>query len=550
MREKAKEKAQARLIKMNSLLYIILRSLKNRILELKRKPALLILYIVVAALLIFSIISVSFNSNESVVSDTTSLLYLKAALFGLIASILGLSIHKGVSTGSSFFSMSDVNLLFVSPLSAKKILIYGLIKQIGTLLLMTFVLLCQYANLKNIFGLSFSNALFVFGAFIIGTIFCQLLPMAIYMLTNGSKKRKRFVIWIAIACLAPLLCHLLYQVIGGSGIVNGLLFAIDSNFASFTPIVGWITESAFAFIEEDIGQGVLYTVLSVVAIVVLIALIAYSKAEYYEDVLGAAETAYEKQAALQDGNLNAATVNKAKKVNVTATGIAGYGAAALFGKHMRESFRSNFLKVIDTTSIVYIVATAIAAFAMSDTSKNLTTLIIIMGFSMYMMLLTIGTGKGMKDLYSQYIYLIPASAFQKLIWSSAEIFLRILVESVLMFIVFGVIAGGNPFILLMCMIVRTLFAVVLVGVNVISMRIFKTSPSAAIMLLFYFLIVILLMLPGVVGTIILAVIVGGDAGIIAGLLLLSAWEMLVGALLLFLGRSVLHNCDIATMAQK
>jgi hypothetical protein len=56
------------------------------------------------------------------------------------------------------------------------------------------------------------------------------------------------------------------------------------------------------------------------------------------------------------------------------------------------------------------------------------------------------------------------------------------------------------------------------------------------------------MAPGVVSALIVGVlIIGGTEGAVAGLLILSAWELIAGVILFMLSKGILHRCDMPTI---
>lgn len=133
-------------------------------------------------------------------------------------------------------------------------------------------------------------------------------------------------------------------------------------------------------------------------------------------------------------------------------------------------------------------------------------LIIILGASMYIQLFLIGTGRGLKELYSHYIYLVPATSFSKIVWSNIEVVFKNSVESVIIFVIAGIISKGDPTLVVACILVRCAFALLLVSANILSMRLFKNVLSQGMLLILYFLFVIIIMVPGIVLAVVLSLL--------------------------------------------
>jgi hypothetical protein len=104
---------------MNSLKYLFLTTLKNRITETFKRPSKLILTIIFILLLAFVFI-VSFIPDNEKAAEQRSITELYTIIFILFYMIFILNAVNGLSTGASFYTMADINLLFVSPVSSNR----------------------------------------------------------------------------------------------------------------------------------------------------------------------------------------------------------------------------------------------------------------------------------------------------------------------------------------------------------------------------------------------------------------------------------------------
>jgi hypothetical protein len=264
----------------------------------------------------------------------------------------------------------------------------------------------------------------------------------------------------------------------------------------------------------------------------------FTNPDYYEDVLVATQTTFEKTRAMAEGGVYASE-NFSGKIKVARTGISGAGAAALLGKHLREDFRQSKLGLLNTVSLVIVGGALLATFFIRD-------LAIIAQIMMWVQVMLIGTGRGLKELYSHYIYLIPESSFSKIVWSNLEITLRTLLESLLIFGVGGLIIQADPAIALICIAVYTIYSFLLLATNYLILRFTGANISSGILLAIYFVIVIIFMLPGIALGFAAMSVLADASGISFGVTL-AAWELLVGAVCFLLSKSVLDNCDMPTI---
>jgi hypothetical protein len=292
-----------------------------------------------------------------------------------------------------------------------------------------------------------------------------------------------------------------------------------------------------AFIAGDIRGGFLWFGAVVLAAVLLIVYIISSKSDYYEDVLVAAETAFEKKRAAAEGQVNMDAAST-RKITVAKTGVGGFGASAVFYKHLRESFRANRLGLWGAPSILTVLGVVALSFFIKEAGVIL-PLQILMWAQMFL----IGMGRGMTELTSHYIYMIPEPSFTKILWSNGEAVLKVLVESIVMFTAAGIIMGEGPLMITAAIVVYTLYSLLLIGVNYASLRFTGADMTTGVLLFVYIMMVIVIMLPGLVP----AVIVGVNSetgGAPAGLGILAAWELIAAAGCFALSRGILHHCDM------
>lgn len=166
---------------------------------------------------------------------------------------------------------------------------------------------------------------------------------------------------------------------------------------------------------------------------------------------------------------------------------------------------------------------------------------------MWIQVFMIGTGRGLMETYTHYIYMVPGHPFGKLIWSNMELMMRIAVESVIFLGIPGLILGNNPLVVTGSMAVYILFSLMLLGVNFLSMRFTEANISQGILLMIYFFAVLLFLAPGLAGALIVGFSVGGLPGTLLALLILSAWELFAALACFALSKNVLHNCDMPTV---
>ena len=525
---------------MSSLVFLLSRSIKNSFLELLRKPAKLILWIFVIVML-GGVVILSLFTRQSM-DSTLDIIWLKGIFFLFILLFVVIVIQKGLSKGDAIFDMNDVNLLFVSPVSPRLILMYGIVRMAKMAFAAGFFILFQSNSLGTGFGVGFNAVLLLLLGFILAVCLLQILSLLIYSLTNGNPVRRLMVKVISVLAFLPLIVYTGVQLLKTGDLLLALENTLHSPFTAWTPVAGWASEGVVSLISGDIGNGLLFFGLILLSAALLILYIALSNPDYYEDVLVATETAFEKKRGISEGQINTEAVS-AKKVKVSKTGISGLGASAIFYKHLRESFRANRLGLWGLPSVITVLGAAVFAFFLRGEADGM---IILLQILMWMQIFLIGTGRGLKELYMHYIYLIPESSFRKIIWSNLEVAFKVLVESIFLFLTAGLIMGAPVLLTVAAIAVYTLFSFLLLGINYLSLRWTGADISAGLLIFIYTIAVVVIMLPGLIAAIIVGSLAGG-IGILLGCGILALWELFAAVGCFALSKGVLHSTDMPVM---
>lgn len=525
---------------MNSLVFLLVRSAKNSLLELRRKPAKLVLWVLVIAG-IGGIFLLSLFTRQKT-TGSLDFVWLQGILFLLILLFFVIAIQKGLANGDVIFDMNDVNLLFVSPVSSRLILMYGIVRMAKMAFLAGFFILFQSNSLSTGFGVGFTGVLLVLLGFMLAVGVLQILSLLIYSLTNGNPGRKRTVRILAALAFLPLIAYTVVQLASTGDLLPALENTLRSPFFAWTPLVGWASAGTVSLIAGDMGNGFLFYGLLVLSGALLILYIALSNPDYYEDVLVATETAFERKRVLAEGQINPEASSR-KKVKVVKTGIGGLGSSAIFHKHLRESFRANRFGLWGVSSVIMVAGAALFSFFLRGGDGGT---LILLQILMWMQIFLIGTGRGLKELYLHYLYLIPESSFRKIVWSNLEIAFKVLVESVAVFGLAGLIMGEPVLLIVADIVVYTLFSFLLLGINYLSLRWTGADISAGLLVFIYIIAVIIIMLPGLIAAIVIGSMIE-EIGLLIGLGVLALWELLAALGCFALSKGVLHRSDMPVL---
>lgn len=536
---------------MSALVYLLRKQFKNFFRDLLHHPGRLIAYLAMVALLVMSIISGVEGSKEK--AGNYADIRILHGIFLAWLLLLGIAtLLSALKSGTTMFRMSDVNLLFVSPIEPKTIMTYGLVKQTTTTLFGFIFILFYSGMLKEQFNISAGSvvALIVYSVFML--IVIQVLSLLLYSYCNGSAERKNRVRTVIFVYLGLMLLTALYLFRKNGGSVEAGLAALASPYLEYFPIIGWTQGAALGIIHGNITAAVIYTVLLAASFAALIVLFRRTNADYYEDVLQTTETQFAARQAMKGRQSGMGIVKTEKKVRVGKTGLGGgWGASAFFYKHLCEARRQNKLVFLGTSSFIMLAANIVGVVVFNTMDKTITPEYLLMGvflFDIYILFLLNAAGYWSKELQKPYIYLAPADPFRKLLWASMMSVLRPVVEGAVLFTVTTIVAKVSPLSGIAAFLAYSSFGVVFLAGNILSQRTMGSMSNRGLVAVLFMFILIFLIMPGIIGSVFTYLAIEHTAG--AALLLLSAlpmigYNLLVSLLILFLCRNLLSNVEVS-----
>lgn len=477
---------------MKGLSYLLITSFKNRLLLLKRKPALAILYGVIFISIILMVVVFHGDSVSIKAADYKDIriLYGIITLVGMLYVVIFSS--TGLSTGSTLFNMADVGLLFVSPISSRKILIYGLLKQMASTIFSALFILYQIFNLRKTFGIDSKGILYLFIIYTITLFFCQLLSIAIYIYSNGNPVRKNIVrvIFYGIIAIIVVSVFVLQKIHGGTLLENGLKL-VDNKLFQSVPVIGWGVMFFRAGIEGDILSFTVSLLLYILSSVVIISLFTSGNADYYEDVIYSTEVTYNR---LQDAKNGKKAFARNVKVKEKATGIKkGIGSSTIFYKHLLEMKRESRFLFINSYTVIASIGAGIASKYISSAAAGYIILAILIYMQFFMTML----GKLSIELKRPYIYMIPQKSLYKVIAASLTTILKNLVDGIILFTVVCIITKTNPLLNLFLALAYSCAGLFFVSFQLLAQRLFGGQPNKIISLTIGLVLFFVLLSPGI-----------------------------------------------------
>ncbi len=491
---------------MRALSYLFIMNLKNRILSLKKKPGMLILYIIIFAMALFSIVILMLTGTQSPSMRLADERILFLILFGVGLLYLWLFTNTGLSTGSTLFTMPDVGLMFVAPISPKKILIYGLVSTAGKSMLGSLFILFQFGNLRN-FGYGLRELILLFLVFALLVLFCQLLSIGIYIFSNGNPNRKRLVAMLMYLMIAGVAGAVyLIQKQQQINILEALFHLADTSWFGYIPIAGW-TVMVFA----GLVHGALFSVLIGLGLFfgiggIILFLLTTGTADYYEDVLVSTETNYNNLNAKKEGRNLPVQRKKKNKLKDSDIGInRGSGAYTLLYKQLLEMRRKSKIIFIDLYTIFIVAGAGAAGYYMGKFGAPAPAVYAILGTAVYLQFIFSMMGRMKQELSKPYIYLIPEASVKKVFAASLTSMIKHGVDGICMFLIYTVVSGIISPHNLFAAIAYTASGAVFVALTILYQRVLGGQPNKLVQMLLGTLLLVAIMGPSIALTVVAAI---------------------------------------------
>ena len=437
---------------MGAVGYLYRKTMVNRIKIALRKP---VTYFYVA-LFLFYVLFLPFSlrvfaaqlggdSPEGMVTVLTVM-----AFWMIPGNLIAYAKRKGL-----VYRNSDVHFLFPSPVSPKRVLLYAHLKTLVAQVLMNvFAAVCGGV----VFGVSLWR-LAVY--FVFSLVVENLLEGSIMILLYGSEKlgekQRAMVVKGAYGLLLVLVAMGVYWYFQEGLSLQAAASFLHSDMVKMVPVVGWyIGVLHLLFLGPD---AVNLAVTAAYGILFLGAVLAVWRMKctgaFYEDAMKFAEDYEEVMKSRKQGD-NQKRLGKKQKFGKARVIWKGQGARALFYRQLLEYKKSKYF-IFDTSTFMALAAGIGVAYLYtrergSGFFETFGPFVIPMVSGYLIFVFTALNGKWAKELKSPYTYLIPDSAFRKLMNATAMQHVQSLVNACLITVPGGVVMGMAPMEILLCIV--------------------------------------------------------------------------------------------------
>ena len=528
---------------MKALAYLILTRTKNKILALRKKPGLMILYafilVFIIAFILYQIFAPKLSTTKMHIDQRYMYMFLSG--FGLL--YLFTFTYSGISTGSTFFTMADVGLLFVAPISTRKILFYGLLSTIGKSMITSIFIFYQIPNLVDTFGFGFRDIVSLFIIYTVMIFFCQIYSIGIYIFSNCNQNRKNIVktllyVFFAILIIATYMISQKEQV----GLLGAVRLLVDHKLFGYLPIVGWVTMFLKGILTGSIVNAMIALALFLVSSVLIVSLLTSQEADYYEDVLQSTEVTYQRLKDYKEGKRTSSNINRKVKVMDNDKGLQkGKGAISFAYKHLLEMKRSSRLIFVDNITLFTVIGTGIAGYSI----KNEWGSYVILASLIYIQFFITIVGRLKLELVKPYIYMVPEPSFKKLVAASVSSLLKPCVDSIFIFGALALVGGASILDCIFMAIAYSSSGAVFLGLTLVYQRVLGGQPNKVAKVFIGIFLMISLFTPGVVVSILISFFVLPESLQFLSTLPYSIMSLLAAAIMFFACRNILDNAEVS-----
>lgn len=486
---------------MKALYYLLKTTIINYFKRLKQKPQKAVGPIFV--ILWFAVMFLPKGNSKKTGGMNSDIL-----IFIFLIIVLGMflyALYSGTKRLDSKFSMSDVNLIFVSPIKPQTVLLYGIIKKIAVELFASIYILYQIPNALKSFNVPASNQMVLILSFLVfQLIFCNILKLFIFALNTKYNRLGQIIRETIKALLIIISAGIIFVIVRGdikAAWEKLLYIAVHSSWVGDIPIVGWMREITVQVIKGMNISTLVYLLLFLLISALMLYITYNLKLDYYEDMLSGAEK-YDAVRNAKMTNEKTASGNNSlffkpiRKRNLKLDNV--YGAKVLFFKHLNEYIKRSLVFFVNTYSLVLLAASLILGIF----AKALDIKIIFL-ISCGLLFFSAGmAGKIYNEIYHYFIFLLPDTPHRKLFYGMASSLVKAGTDSALLFLPFGVLSGVSIFEILLCMLCYVALAGMLSYSGLFSFRIaqFFGFDSAIAMGLLFMLFQLLLVVPLVIIT--------------------------------------------------
>jgi len=168
----------------------------------------------------------------------------------------------------------------------------------------------------------------------------------------------------------------------------------------------------------------------------------------------------------------------------------------------------------------------------------------IMIFTIVLQMFFVSTGRWIRELILPYIYMIPESAFKKLLYCLKQSVMVYAAEACVVGLGIGLIIKADILQIIMFIILRISFAILFMSANMLVERIAGALLIKWLTMIIYFLTLLILVMPGILLGTLMSSMISLSSGNAIFMFGMTLGNILIGLFTFYLCRNVLKYVEL------
>lgn len=455
---------------MRALLYMSKRKWLNKLKQLKKKPASLIL---AAFLVVYFGFLIAIGVGALIQAHFETPYWLFAALtvwafYNFFIDFATYAKRKGV-----IFYPSHAHFIFTAPIRPKIVLLYGA----GYNFLMTLIVSIAFA-LAAILGFHlpiWKVGLLFFVLAGVEMILEGSIIIILYANERFSQKAMGRIAKMLYVLLAGITLFIIWYFRTKGFSLQSVINLIDFPGIQMLPVVGW-NIAVFRLIllgptTVNIVCSGLYVAMTIV--VAIVAVKMKCNGGYYEDAAKFADDYAEMKERKNSGEM-VMSIGKKKKFKRASVRYKASGAKAIFYRQLLEYKKEKWF--IFSYMTVFCICADIVVLKVIDFSHIAFKSGVLLGLVAYLAFLTGGyLGKWDKELKNPYLFLLPDSPVKKMWYATVIEHIKAAIDGAILVVPLGIVWKISPFHMVSCWILYILLQAIKLYTKVLVDSFLKSS---------------------------------------------------------------------------
>lgn len=432
---------------MGAVGYLYRRTLANRVKKALHKPVTYVYIVIILFYLCIMPFSLRVMAEEFRISspDGMAAVLTIFAFWMVPANLTAYAKRRGL-----VYRNSDAHFLFPSPVSPKRVLFYAYIR---TLFMQVLLNLFAVACGVIIFQVeAWKMGLYALFSLLVENVMEGCIMLMLYGSERLGETQRKWIVRTTYGLTGVLVLIGVYYYLTQGLSTAALGNFLNSDAVKMVPVVGWY----ISVIHLLFGGATTMSIVGSVLYLCLLAAVVFGAVRmkctgaFYED---AAKFAEDYEEVLQINRQGGARmrIGKKKKFGRASVNWRGTGARALFYRQLLEYKKSRFF-IFDINTLFSLGAGVVIAWLyVSEGGFDGFEPYVIPAVSAYItFIFTTLNGKWAKELKSPYTYLIPDSAFAKLLNATGIQMIQCLINGLLITVPGAVVMGMSPVTAVLC----------------------------------------------------------------------------------------------------